>query len=93
MAANQHPGDRFTLNISALIAEIESCLEKTPSVSDRESTLQREAFRERSNQARCLVDRLAARGANEWSLCSGEAHRLQESLQLSLRFFRRNRRG
>ena len=55
---------------------------------NREAAFQREAFRERCHQARVLASRLAAANRSEWSLRSGDAHRVQESLKMSLAYFR-----
>jgi len=59
-----------------------------PTIRDREAEFQHEAFRERCSQARTLAGRLAAANRSEWSLSSGDAYRIQESLKLSLAYFR-----
>lgn len=86
MAVKDHPETRFRSEIVALIAEIENCLGSAP--TNRESDLQREAFRERCRQARALVGRLTEGKNSEWRLRSGDAHRIHESLKLSLAYFR-----
>ncbi len=63
-------------------------MRSVPTSRDREAEFQHEAFRERSRQARTLVGRLAAANRSEWSLRSGDAYRIQESLKLSLAYFR-----
>ena len=88
MTAKKHPVSQFRRDIAALIAEVEDCMRSTPSSRDREFDFQREAFRERCRQAKRLAQRLAADNRSEWSLRSGDAHRIQESLKLSLTYFR-----
>ena len=88
MAANSPQKQDFTTNITALIAEIKSCLRTARPSPDREARLQREAFRERCRQARSLANRLSAGSEQEWSLRSGDAHRIQQSLRHSLHYFR-----
>ena len=88
MATQRPLGQTFNSNIAALIAEIESCLNVSRPYADRESRLQREAFRERSRQARNLARRLASASEQEWSQRSGDAHRIQQSLRHSLQYFR-----
>jgi hypothetical protein len=86
MATTKFPITQFRCDIAALIAEIETCLGSAP--PNRESDLQREAFRERSHRAEELSGRLADPHRSEWSRRSGEAHRIHESLKLSLAYFR-----
>jgi len=88
MATKSHHATKFRSEIAALIAEVEACMPSTPARRDREFDYQREAFCERCRQAKMLADRLAARNHAEWSLRSGDAHRIRESLQLSLNYFR-----
>ena len=88
MAEQKPDGQIFTIQITALIAEIESCMNAERPGADRETRLQREAFRERCRQARSLAERLAAASDHEWSLNSGDAHRIRQSLQHSLNYFR-----
>ena len=88
MAAQRPHGHHFNIRIAALIAEVEACLQHSLPAGDRESRLQREAFRERCHQARKLAERLATAGEHEWSLSSGDAHRIHRSLQHSLAYFR-----
>ncbi len=86
MATKIYPETQFRSAITALIAEIETCLGSAP--PNRESDLQREAFHERCHQAKILAGRLAEANRSEWLLRSGDAHRIQESLKLSLAYFR-----
>jgi hypothetical protein len=88
MATRNHPASQFRYDIAALIAEVETCMRSTAGNRDREFDLQREAFRERCHQAKTLVGRFGPTNRSEWSLRSGDAHRIQESLKLSLAFFR-----
>jgi len=55
---------------------------------DREFNFQHEAFQERCDQAKSLTSRLRDKAYSEWSMRSGDAHRIQESLKLSLAYFR-----
>jgi hypothetical protein len=86
MALKNYPETQFRSDIADLIAEIETCLGSAPTT--RESDLQREAFHERSHQARTLAGRLTEANRSEWFLRSGDAYRIQESLKLSLAYFR-----
>jgi len=90
MATKDHPVIRFRSDITSLIAEVESCMPAEQPPRDREFGLQREAFRERCRQAKNLANRLGADNRFEWCLRSGDAHRIQESLKLSLAYFRRD---
>ena len=90
LAKEQYPVAQYRNELTALIAEIEACMGATTSSRDRESDFQHEAFRERCQQAILLAGRLAASGHAEWSLRSGDAHRIHESLKLSLDYFRRH---
>lgn len=81
---------RFRDEISKIIAEIEDYIGTGRGTDDREFRFQRRAFRERCDQAENLDKALdSPQGENEWSLHDGDAHRIQESLQLSLDYFRR----
>jgi hypothetical protein len=88
MATKNHPASKFRCEITALIAEVEAYLRSTPADLDREFDYQREAFRERCHQAKKLVGRFGPTNRSEWSLRSGDAHRIEESLKLSLAYFR-----
>ena len=88
MKSKNHPASQFRYDIATLIAEVETCLRSTPTNRDREFDYQREAFRERCHQAKSLVGRFGPTNRSEWSLRSGDAHRIQESLKLSLAYFR-----
>ncbi len=90
MAAKNHPVAQFSTEIAALIAAVEDAMQPVPSHRDREFNFQRDAFRERCQQAKMLADRLGATSHSEWSLRSGDAHRIRKSLQLSLDYFRRH---
>lgn len=78
---------RFATEIRALIHATEACLHSAG--QDRETELQREAFRERCERAQALARRLATATPEEAGLLDGDAWRLRESLVLSLDFFRR----
>jgi len=84
MATKNHPVTKFRSDIAALIAEVENCMRSVPATRGREAELQHEAFRERCCQAKVL----AAANRSEWTLRSGDAHRVRESLKLSLAYFR-----
>jgi len=89
MATKDHPVNRFRSEIATLIAAVESCMPSQQPDQDREFGLQREAFRERCQQAKTLASRLGVDNRFEWCLRSGDAHRIEESLKLSLAYFRR----
>jgi len=91
MAAKTYPETQFRSDIAALIAEIETCMGSAS--TNRESVLQREAFRERCHQAKTLAGRLAQANRSEWFLRSGDAYRIHESLKLSLAYFRNHPRA
>jgi hypothetical protein len=93
MSKNKHPVAEFRHEIALLISEVEACMHSTRSKRDREFEYQHEAFHERCRQARALASRLNLDNRSEWSLCSGDAHRIQESLKLSLAYFRRQPDG
>lgn len=78
---------RFATEIRALIRATETCLPGAG--EDRETELQREAFRERCERALALAQRLAGASPEEAGLLDGDAWRARESLALSLEFFRR----
>jgi hypothetical protein len=92
MATRVPPGQTFSSKIAALIAEIEACLGTSEPSADREARLQREAFLDRSQQARNFARRLASASEQEWSRRSGDAHRIHQALRHSLDYFRHHGR-
>jgi len=88
MATKHQPVAKFQSDIEALIAEIEACMPSALKNKDREFSYQHDAFRERCHQAKTLAERLGVKHRSEWSLRSGDAHRIEESLRLSLAYFR-----
>lgn len=90
MASNLHRVSQFQAEVSALIAEIQSCLRSTGGASGRESRLQRLVFNERCRQAEVLIERLRMNPAS-WSCIDGDAERLCRSLRLSRDYFQRAR--
>ena len=89
----------FGTEIRKLIAEIKSCIKSQRGKSqqdagDREFDLQWQAFGERCDQAKHLTRSLESSGPGEadsqWSLRDGDAHRIEESLKLSLDYFRQH---
>lgn len=90
MAANSHCVSQFQAEVSALIAEIQSCLRSAGGTSGRESRLQRLVFHERCRQAEVLIERLRMNPAS-WSCIDGDAERLCRSLRLSRDYFQRAR--
>jgi hypothetical protein len=95
MASTKYGMTQFRSEIGKLIAEIKSYIQMQEDAGDREFDLQWEAFRERCDQANYLTSFLdtKARGDAErqWSLRDGDAHRIEESLKLSLDYFRDHR--
>lgn len=79
---------QFRTDIRQLIDEVEQHLSARPSAGDREYRLQREAFEERRNNARQLTAQIESDERKQWHLRDGDAERVQESLRLSLHFFR-----
>lgn len=92
MVESVNPVNRFRQEISKLIEEIEGCIRCGQGAQDREYDLQQRAFEERRSQARQLTDSLGCDGSRaaleQWATRDGDAHRIHESLQLSLDFFR-----
>ena len=80
--------EQFRTEIDRLIAEIEAHMRPEMETGNRESTFQREAFQERRSQAERLTKRLASYRKSQQPLLEGDAHRIQESLKLSLDYFR-----
>lgn len=91
MAADDEPTAEFQSETAALIAEVEACLIRSREQRDREYRYQKQAFRERCEQARRLARRDTGRWT-DWQLRSGDAYRVTQSLRLSLAYFR-NRPG
>lgn len=79
---------QFRSDIRTLIEEIEKCVSAKPRHADREYRLQRAAFEERCEQARRLTEEIQADEQTWWNLRDGDAQRVQESLRLSLHYFR-----
>lgn len=92
MASTKHGIAQFRTEIRNLIAEIKSYIQSRDETRDREFDLQRQAFRERCDQADHLTRSLESgrpdEGESRWSLRDGDAHRIEESLKLSLDYFR-----
>jgi hypothetical protein len=88
MAKKHHPVTQFRHEIAALISEVETCMCSVQPNRDREFKFQHKAFQERCDQANSLTSRLKNKTRSEWSMRSGDAHRIQESLKLSLAYFR-----
>jgi hypothetical protein len=80
--------EQIRAEISRLIAEIEAYIRPDETAGDREHFFQREAFQERRGQAERLSERIASYRKNQQSLLEGDAHRIKESLKLSLNYFR-----
>ena len=94
MRATKSPTNRFRAEIRNIITEIEACIGLGQGGQDREYRFQRRAFEERCSQAEHLTAALgpAASGNAQtwWLLHDGDAHRVHESLKLSLDYFRRD---
>ncbi|MDH3512600.1 MAG: hypothetical protein OER85_17280 [Gammaproteobacteria bacterium] len=80
--------EQFRTEISRLIAEIEAYMRPDADTGDREFFFQREAFQERRSQAERLSERLASYRQSQQPLLEGDAHRIRDSLKLSLDYFR-----
>jgi hypothetical protein len=95
MDSNRHGLTQYRSEIRNLIAEVRSCIKSQPDSGDREFDLQSRAFRERCDQAGHLTRKLETavpdEAENQWSLRDGDAHRIEESLKLSLDYFRDHR--
>ena len=93
MASRKYGVAEFGTEIRNLINEIKSYI-KSQDARDREFDLQWQAFRERCDQAKHLTRSLESSGPGEadsqWSLRDGDAHRIEESLKLSLDYFRQH---
>jgi hypothetical protein len=92
MASTKYGIAQFRTEIRNLIAEIKSCIQVQPRSGDREFDFQQRAFRERCDQAdhltRSLESGPAAEAEGRWLLRDGDAQRIEESLKLSLDYFR-----
>jgi hypothetical protein len=91
MASTKSTIAQFRSEIKHLIDEIKSCIHSDRENADREFDLQQQAFRERCNQADDLTTYLGSApdgDESRWSLRDGDAHRIEESLKLSLDYFR-----
>jgi hypothetical protein len=82
--------EQIRTEIGRLIAEIEAYMRPDPVAGDRELFFQREVFQERRSQAERLSERIASYRKNQQSLLEGDAHRIKESLELSLNYFRQS---
>jgi hypothetical protein len=95
MASTKYGIAQFRTEIRNLIAEIKSCVNPQRETGDREFNLQWQAFRERCDQADHLAGSLDSeipgRAESQWRLRDGDAHRIEESLKLSLDYFRDHR--
>jgi hypothetical protein len=93
MASSKQRVSRFRSQIRRLIAEIEACMHAGRRDADRECQFQTQAFQERCGQAEQLtsqLDAVTAKDRTGWSLRDGDAHRIHESLKLSLDYFSRD---
>jgi len=96
MAYTRQRISRFRSEIKKLIAEIQDYIPQNGSPRDREFHFQRQAFKERCDQAEQLTRQLDAeddaKKQSAWSRRDGDARRIRESLKLSLDYFRQNER-
>ena len=94
MGATKDRISRFRAEIRKIIAEIEAYIGVDRGSNDSEFSFQRQAFEERCDQAKDLARSLSSDSSGEsrtlWSLRDGDAHRIHESLKLSLDYFRRD---
>ena len=88
MSASPSRFRQFHADVRRLIAEIENYMSAKPQDEDREYSLQREVFEERCDRAKQLTEEIAADEQAMWGLHDGDAQRLQDSLMLSLDYFR-----
>ena len=88
MSASLSRFTQFRADVRRLISEIEKHMQAKPRRPDREYALQCEVFEERCDRARALADEIAADEQTMWGLRDGDAQRLQDSLMLSLDYFR-----
>ena len=94
MGSSKYGITQFRAEIRKLIAEIGTYIRAGRDTTDREYGLQQQAFEERCRQADQLATTLGSATPGEagdpWALRDGDAHRIQESLKLSLDYFRRD---
>jgi len=88
MPSNPTRFSQFRADIRKLIAEIENYVRATPRPADREYRLQREAFEERAERAKRLAEEISTDEKTWWGLRDGDAQRAEDSLRLSLDYFR-----
>lgn len=79
---------QFRSDIRRLIAEIEKYVRASARDGDREYRLQREAFLERCARAKQLTEEISNDEQAWWGLRDGDAQRVEDSLRLSLDYFR-----
>ena len=77
---------QFRSDIRNLVAEIETHVR--PRRGDREYRFQYEAFAQRRDQAQQLQAEIAGDEQTHWNLRTGDAQRIEDSLRLSLDYFR-----
>jgi hypothetical protein len=82
--------EKFCSEISRITAEIQALIRTENDEADREREFQTQAFQERCSQAEQLTSQLHATDIGSGILRDGDAHRVQESLKLSLAYFRRD---
>ena len=82
--------EKFCSEISRLVAEVQALIRTEDNDADRERQFQTQAFQERCSQAEQLTRQLHATDVGNSMLRDGDAHRIQESLKLSLAYFRRD---
>ena len=84
--SSDHPASTdYGSAVARLAAEVEHCLGDAG--SDREASLQRDAFAERLDRARALAERMGRATADERRLLDGDAWRVWQALELSRDFF------
>jgi len=88
MSAHPPRFSQFRSDIRKLVAEIERHVR--PGRDDREYRFQYEAFAERCDQAHRLQAEIADDEQTHWTLRTGDAQRIEDSLRLSLDYFRNN---
>jgi hypothetical protein len=95
METSKYGVAQFRSEIRRLIAEISTCIRADRNAAaDREYDLQQQAFEERCRQAEQLARTLGSatpgKADDPWAFRDGDAFRIQESLKLSLDYFRRS---
>lgn len=88
MSAHSSRFSQFRSDIRKLVAEIEKHV--WPRSNEREYRFQYEAFTERCDQAQQLQVEIADDEQTHWQLRTGDARRIEDSLRLSLDYFRGN---